>query len=41
MITPAAASLESEKLCRLAPVIPVLVIDDVAHVHAHAEIEAA
>ena len=31
MITPAAASLESEKLCRLAPVIPVLVIDDVAH----------
>ncbi|WGW02726.1 bifunctional 4-hydroxy-2-oxoglutarate aldolase/2-dehydro-3-deoxy-phosphogluconate aldolase [Tropicibacter oceani] len=28
MITPQEASLRSEKLCRLAPVIPVLVIDD-------------
>ena len=28
MITPQAASHETEKLCRLAPVIPVLVIDD-------------
>lgn len=30
MITPEAASLEAEKLCRLAPVIPVLVVDDAA-----------
>ena len=29
-MTPHAASLETEKLCRLAPVIPVLVIDDAA-----------
>jgi len=27
-MTPADASLESERICRLAPVIPVLVIDD-------------
>ena len=30
MITPQDASLETEKLCRLAPVIPVLVVDDAA-----------
>ncbi len=30
MITPEAASAEAEKLCRLAPVIPVLVVDDAA-----------
>ncbi|WP_439521907.1 bifunctional 4-hydroxy-2-oxoglutarate aldolase/2-dehydro-3-deoxy-phosphogluconate aldolase [Marivita sp.] len=28
MITPLEASVESEKLCRLAPIIPVLVVDD-------------
>ena len=28
MITPLQASVESEKLCRLAPIIPVLVVDD-------------
>ncbi len=27
-MTPADASLESERICRLAPVVPVLVIDD-------------
>ncbi|NVK61664.1 MAG: bifunctional 4-hydroxy-2-oxoglutarate aldolase/2-dehydro-3-deoxy-phosphogluconate aldolase [Rhodobacteraceae bacterium] len=37
MITPAAASLEAEKICRLAPVVPVLVIDDVAHAAPLAE----
>lgn len=30
-ITPEDASVSSEKLCRTAPVIPVLVVDDVAH----------
>lgn len=30
-ITPEDASIASEKLCRTAPVIPVLVVDDVAH----------
>lgn len=30
MITPEAASAQAEKLCRLAPVIPVLVVDDAA-----------
>lgn len=29
MITPLQASIETEKLCRLAPIIPVLVVDDV------------
>ncbi len=29
-MTPEASSLEAEKICRLAPVIPVLVVDDVA-----------
>ncbi|ETA50902.2 bifunctional 4-hydroxy-2-oxoglutarate aldolase/2-dehydro-3-deoxy-phosphogluconate aldolase [Ponticoccus alexandrii] len=29
-MTPEAASAEAEKLCRLAPVIPVLVVDDAA-----------
>ena len=28
MITPNQASIESERLCRLAPIIPVLVVDD-------------
>ncbi len=28
MMTPIQASVESEKLCRLAPIIPVLVVDD-------------
>src|SRR6056297_560198 len=28
MITPAVASTESERLCRLAPIIPVLVVED-------------
>ncbi|WP_292291452.1 bifunctional 4-hydroxy-2-oxoglutarate aldolase/2-dehydro-3-deoxy-phosphogluconate aldolase [Marivita sp.] len=28
MITPAEASTESERLCRLAPIIPVLVVED-------------
>ncbi|SDE90202.1 2-keto-3-deoxy-phosphogluconate aldolase [Salipiger thiooxidans] len=37
MITPAASSLEAEKICRLAPVVPVLVIDDVAHAAPLAE----
>lgn len=36
-MTPQDASLETEKLCRLAPVIPVLVIDDVAHARPLAE----
>ena len=31
MMTPFAASTESEALCKLAPIIPVLVIDDAAH----------
>ncbi|SDY01614.1 bifunctional 4-hydroxy-2-oxoglutarate aldolase/2-dehydro-3-deoxy-phosphogluconate aldolase [Citreimonas salinaria] len=30
-MTPQDASTETERLCRMAPVIPVLVIDDVAH----------
>ena len=30
MITPNQASIESERLCRLAPIIPVLVVDDAA-----------
>ncbi|WP_375256872.1 bifunctional 4-hydroxy-2-oxoglutarate aldolase/2-dehydro-3-deoxy-phosphogluconate aldolase [Citreimonas sp.] len=30
-MTPQDASRETEKLCRMAPVIPVLVIDDVSH----------
>ncbi|MBO6884033.1 MAG: bifunctional 4-hydroxy-2-oxoglutarate aldolase/2-dehydro-3-deoxy-phosphogluconate aldolase [Marivita sp.] len=29
-MTPLQASVESEKLCRLAPIIPVLVVDDAA-----------
>ncbi|MCR8547228.1 bifunctional 4-hydroxy-2-oxoglutarate aldolase/2-dehydro-3-deoxy-phosphogluconate aldolase [Salipiger sp. P9] len=36
-MTPADASLEAEKLCRLAPVIPVLVIDEVAQARPLAE----
>lgn len=30
-VTPEDASVSSERLCRTAPVIPVLVVDDVAH----------
>ena len=30
-MTPEAASIASEELCRLAPIIPVLVVDDAAH----------
>ncbi|WP_425100604.1 bifunctional 4-hydroxy-2-oxoglutarate aldolase/2-dehydro-3-deoxy-phosphogluconate aldolase [Tropicibacter sp. S64] len=37
MITAADASVQSEKLCRLAPVIPVLVVDDAAHARPLAE----
>ncbi len=37
IMTPQEASLETEKLCRLAPVIPVLVIDDARHARALAE----
>ncbi|MHA7874738.1 MULTISPECIES: bifunctional 4-hydroxy-2-oxoglutarate aldolase/2-dehydro-3-deoxy-phosphogluconate aldolase [unclassified Roseivivax] len=36
-MTPADASAASEDLCRLAPVIPVLVIDDLAHAKPLAE----
>ncbi|MDA7424394.1 bifunctional 4-hydroxy-2-oxoglutarate aldolase/2-dehydro-3-deoxy-phosphogluconate aldolase [Thalassococcus lentus] len=36
-MTPHQASLETEKLCLLAPVIPVLVIDDLAHARPLAE----
>lgn len=37
MISPQDASQASEKLCRMAPVIPVLVIDDLAHARPLAE----
>ena len=37
MITPQAASIESERLCRMAPIIPVLVVDDAAHAQPLAE----
>ena len=30
-MTPDTASQDTERLCRLAPVIPVLVVEDVAH----------
>ena len=30
-MTPAQQSLEAARICRLAPVVPVLVIDDLAH----------
>lgn len=30
-VTPETASVSSEKLCRTAPVIPVLVVDEIAH----------
>ncbi|AUC55418.1 keto-deoxy-phosphogluconate aldolase [Sagittula sp. P11] len=36
-MTPADASRESERLCRLAPVIPVLVIDDASKARGLAE----
>ncbi len=37
MLTPQDASTLSEALCRLAPVIPVLVIDDASTARALAE----
>jgi 2-dehydro-3-deoxyphosphogluconate aldolase/(4S)-4-hydroxy-2-oxoglutarate aldolase len=37
MITPLQASVESEKLCRLAPIIPVLVVDDASVARALAQ----
>ena len=36
-MTPAEASAASERLCRLAPVIPVLVVEDAAHAAPLAE----
>ncbi|WP_374643746.1 bifunctional 4-hydroxy-2-oxoglutarate aldolase/2-dehydro-3-deoxy-phosphogluconate aldolase [Tabrizicola sp.] len=36
-MTPAQQSLEAARICRLAPVIPVLVIDDLAHARPLAE----
>ncbi|WP_439120868.1 bifunctional 4-hydroxy-2-oxoglutarate aldolase/2-dehydro-3-deoxy-phosphogluconate aldolase [Marivita sp.] len=36
-MTPLQASVESEKLCRLAPIIPVLVVDDASVARALAE----
>lgn len=36
-MTPLAASQQTEKLCRLAPVIPVLVVHDAAHAKPLAE----
>ena len=30
-MTPAQASIAAEKICRLAPVVPVLVVTDLAH----------
>ena len=36
-MTPLAASQQTEKLCRLAPVIPVLVVHDAAHARPLAE----
>lgn len=32
-MTPAEQSLKAREICRLAPVVPVLVIDDLAHAH--------
>ncbi|MGR3378376.1 bifunctional 4-hydroxy-2-oxoglutarate aldolase/2-dehydro-3-deoxy-phosphogluconate aldolase [Salipiger abyssi] len=37
MITPETASQKAETLCRLAPIIPVLVVDDAAHARPLAE----
>jgi 2-dehydro-3-deoxyphosphogluconate aldolase/(4S)-4-hydroxy-2-oxoglutarate aldolase len=37
MMTPLQASVESEKLCRLAPIIPVLVVDDASVARSLAE----
>jgi len=37
MLTPLAASTQTEAVCRLAPVIPVLVIDDASSARALAE----
>ncbi|WP_146591555.1 bifunctional 4-hydroxy-2-oxoglutarate aldolase/2-dehydro-3-deoxy-phosphogluconate aldolase [Puniceibacterium confluentis] len=37
MLTPKDASIQSEALCRLAPVVPVLVIDDASSARALAE----
>jgi 2-dehydro-3-deoxyphosphogluconate aldolase/(4S)-4-hydroxy-2-oxoglutarate aldolase len=37
IMTPAQQSLKAAELCRLAPVVPVLVIDDLAHARPLAE----
>ncbi len=37
MMTPAQQSLRAAEICRLAPVVPVLVIDDLAHAKKLAE----
>jgi len=37
MMTPAQQSLKAADICRLAPVVPVLVIDDLAHARPLAE----
>ena len=37
MMTPKQACVETEKLCRLAPIIPVLVVDDASTARALAE----
>ncbi|TMV62348.1 keto-deoxy-phosphogluconate aldolase, partial [Thioclava sp. BHET1] len=36
-MTPQDASRRAEEICRLAPVVPVLVIDDLAHARPLAE----
>ncbi|MGV8952873.1 MAG: keto-deoxy-phosphogluconate aldolase, partial [Cypionkella sp.] len=36
-MTPEQQSLEAAKICRLAPVVPVLVIEDLAHARPLAE----
>jgi 2-dehydro-3-deoxyphosphogluconate aldolase / (4S)-4-hydroxy-2-oxoglutarate aldolase len=36
-MTPAQQSIEAARICRLAPVVPVLVIDDLAHARPLAE----
>ena len=36
-MTPAQQSVEAAKICRLAPVVPVLVIDDLSHARPLAE----
>ena len=36
-MTPQDASLKAEEICRLAPVVPVLVVHEVAHARPLAE----